>query len=329
MTTSFNLEQAFEIGQIQIFQNIENIPDIEINLEKLFDGTAPMFLQATNGAPNGTLAGRSNARCSFAMDIYADTQTSASGVPISEVIVSGAYPNSTAFSFPVQGNFSETLSLIANNKVWTTGVGSFVNANTFPGNEVPLAIGASGGINRRQHLVYAIPATITTLDANNQVAVTFAKPATILPPDIDGITASGTNLVNSAGFYNAHIQSISVSTDLGRTPIYQLGNKSPYVRYVQFPVQVRSEIETIGTQWDKISATEAGVQTYGNNLLPRTIKIASQEGTYIDLGTQNKLQSVTMGGGDTGGGNVTFKYSYITFNDYTVLHPQDPGGLTS
>ena len=52
--------------------------------------------------------------------------------------------------------------------------------------------------------------------------------------------------------------------------------------------------------------------------------IVTCEGTAIYLGEKNKLSSVNYGGGDAGGGNVTVTYSYTTFNDFTVIHPQDP-----
>jgi hypothetical protein len=45
----------------------------------------------------------------------------------------------------------------------------------------------------------------------------------------------------------------------------------------------------------------------------------------IDLGTKNKLQSVSYGGGDTGGGNVTNTFNYSNFNDFSVTHSGDPG----
>jgi hypothetical protein len=38
ITTNFNLEQAFEIGQLEIYENIEGTPDVEVSLEKLLDG---------------------------------------------------------------------------------------------------------------------------------------------------------------------------------------------------------------------------------------------------------------------------------------------------
>ena len=38
MTTNFNLEQAFQLGQLEIFENIEGTPDVEVTLEKVLDG---------------------------------------------------------------------------------------------------------------------------------------------------------------------------------------------------------------------------------------------------------------------------------------------------
>ncbi len=38
VTTNFSLEQAFELGQIEIYENIEGTPDVEVTLEKVLDG---------------------------------------------------------------------------------------------------------------------------------------------------------------------------------------------------------------------------------------------------------------------------------------------------
>ena len=38
VTTTFNLEQAFELGQLSIYENIEGVPDIEVTLSKVLDG---------------------------------------------------------------------------------------------------------------------------------------------------------------------------------------------------------------------------------------------------------------------------------------------------
>ena len=38
----------------------------------------------------------------------------------------------------------------------------------------------------------------------------------------------------------------------------------------------------------------------------------------FQLGTKNKLTSITYGGGDTGGGNATYSYSYRNFNKLDI-----------
>ena len=49
-----------------------------------------------------------------------------------------------------------------------------------------------------------------------------------------------------------------------------------------------------------------------------------REGLVVDLGSQNRLSSVNVTGGDVGGGNEQITYSYQNFNDFTVYHPEDP-----
>ena len=42
MTTNFNLDQVFEIGQLAIYENIEDIPDVEVTLSKAIMGRTEM-----------------------------------------------------------------------------------------------------------------------------------------------------------------------------------------------------------------------------------------------------------------------------------------------
>ena len=55
VTTTFNLEQAFELGQLEIYENIEGIPNVEISASKVLDGYPPMFLLATQRASDPDL----------------------------------------------------------------------------------------------------------------------------------------------------------------------------------------------------------------------------------------------------------------------------------
>jgi len=156
---------------------------------------------------------------------------------------------------------------------------------------------------------------------------------TVLPQDVYGVTSSGTNIIGADGNFGAHVNSISVSTDLGREEIQELGRRAPYFRFATFPVEVTCEIEVTSSSGTMVSATEAGILTGAGtscvdagNLGNRTIRIATCEGTRIYLGRKNKLASVNYGGGDAGGGNVTVSYTYTNFNDFTVMHSGDPHG---
>jgi len=183
---------------------------------------------------------------------------------------------------------------------------------------------AANGIARREDLKFSYVGT--GLDVNNMVD---DVDTTILPTDIFGITASGTNELDTAG---VHISNIIASADFGRDNLNELGRKGPYHRFVRFPVEISCEIEVSSISGDMVSATEEGVFTTlpvggcsnAGNLNNQTIRIATCEGTRIYLGAKNKLSSVNYSGADAGGGNVAVSYTYTTFNDFTVMHTGDP-----
>lgn len=330
LTTNFNLEQVFELGQLSIYQNVENIPEIEVTLNKVLDGYPLLYVLATEAgtginstlkATSPDLAGRQNARADMSLSIYNDTVTKVGGnTSFANVRCSGMYVSSVSYTFPVDGNFTEDLTLVGNDKIWSTT--NVTGDSSFDDSDEPLA---NEGVNRRQHLQMA---------------------ECRFPTQIPGINASGINTqVGSGSGHNVHFQNVTVSTDLGRESIFELGTMVPYHRYVTFPVEVTSEFEVIATSGDGISATESGYYTgdysYGGtatvaggetncdarfNLLDQKIYLATCEGTKIYLGTKNKLSSVNYTGGDTGGGNVTITYSYSNFNDFVVAHS---GGLVT
>jgi hypothetical protein len=321
INTRFNLEQVFEIGQVAIYENVEALPAIDITLEKILDGKSLIYHLATVGAPSGTLSGRSNVRSSCMMSVFSDSQDSSSGTPLTTVYCSGTYLSAVNYNFPVEGDARESVTLVGNNKLWVaatgagpTFTGQFNTNQDQPANYPPI------GVARRQHMIFG-----NTPQTGGHGTV--INPC-VLPIDIDGIDpATGYNLLATDGeSYSAHIQSIRVSVNLGREELHELGRKGPYGRYVNFPVEVRTDIEVLTTRGDMVSGTEAGIMGNGNNLSQRPIFISTLEGTKINLGNKNMLQSVTYGGGNAGarGGNATCTYSFITFNDFVVQHPSDP-----
>lgn len=318
INTTFNLEQVFEIGMISIYENIENVPDVEITLEKVLDGFPLIYHLATQDATSGTLVGRSNAKANVALSIFDDTNESASGTAISTCIVSGCFVSQVSYKVGVDGNATESATIVANNKEWVTGARkwnpqwlSYDSAGNWDADPYPSGDdggpASQSGIARRQHV-----------DMNRSIFPTII-------PGIGNWSTSGNNVLDTnLNCYNVSFQSFSASANLGREQILELGRKAPYFRYVKFPVEVTSEFEVLSKTGDKVGATEAGTQGYGKNVTSEKIVMYLTEGTKIDLGTKSKLQSVNYQGGGADGNNATATYSFRTFNDFTISHKNDP-----
>jgi hypothetical protein len=321
INTTFNLQQVFEIGMISIYENIEGVADVEVTLEKVLDGFPLLYHLGTQGASSATLVGRSNRKAILALSITDDTQEAASGVPSSTCVVSGCFVSQVSYKIGIDGNATESVTMVANNKVWNTGsTGKWTPLFRPADNASPAwdadpydeatnfdALRSASGIAQRQHL---------NMDKS------------IFPTQIPGIDASGKNTVNAdLKCFNTSFQSASASATLGREQILELGRKAPYFRYTKFPVEVTAEFEVLAKGGDDIEVTESGsaFNSYnGNNLKDQTIKLVLTEGTVIDLGTKNKMQSCNYQGGGVDGNNATVTYSFRTFNDFTIKHPVDP-----
>jgi hypothetical protein len=318
MNTTFNLEQAFEIGQQALYENIEGIPAIECSMEKVLDGACPIYLLATQDATDTGGAGlgnRSSARCMVGMEIYADTVSSVGyggATAISAVQMSGMYVSSVSYTVPVDGNATESVTLVGNDKSWHNGDWFTFTDNPFSTNtDSPIAITGSGGVNRRENIL---------LGATGSVFPTQ------LPGVTDGGGGSG-HILLVGDEWGAHLQNVSVSTDMGREELFELGRRGPYYRFVNFPVEVTTEYTMTSSSGDMINAVEdvtAGSCDATANLVDSVIILKMCEGLVVDCGTKNKLSSANITGGDATGGNQEITYSYTNFNDFAVYHPQDP-----
>lgn len=339
-STNFNLTQIFELGQLEIYQSIEELPDVEVTISKVFDGKPLIWHLATRGdagdpVTTPTLGGRSNAKCIIGLGLFPDTNDSATGTPVSVMECSGMFPRTLNYNFSIDGAFTESVTFVGNDKIFSTddaiGASSVVKArqNALTGagyfTGAFSSIDSPSGIERKENLNFAT--TVTGVDANGMIA---DPDCTILPTDIEGISDDGTNdLTNDA---RAVIQSIAISTDLGREALNELGRRGPYHRYATFPTEVTCSIECLSQEGDGVSAVEEGIYNTGgsactanaSNLLDSTIRVATCGGVVIYLGTKNRLSSVEFGGGTTDGGNDTNTYNFTNFNALTVMAEYDP-----
>lgn len=315
LTTAFNLEQVKELGQLAIYQNIEALPDVQMTLERVLDGYPLAVHLTTRGAATRTLGAMGTRKCNAALSIYDDSQEAASGVPVTQLAMSGMFLSAFTFTFPTEGSCTESVTLVGNNRVWKSSSFTF-QPTAFLTTDEPLALASGwGGVQRRQNVVFVPGGRGANLSH------------TLLPGGTNGIPGIADDGVNdlTGDVYDAHITNITVSTDLGREAINELGRRGPYFRFINFPVDVTTDIEVLTLQGDGVSATEEGYLGSGLNLAEKRIRVCTEEGTTIDLGTRNKLSNIQYGGGDTGGGQASVTYTYVTQNTCSITHPMDPG----
>lgn len=331
MTTTFNFEQVFQLGQIEIYEYVELEPEIEFTIERVLDGTKPLWFMTTGPRGGITLVERTaNYTIDVAVPVYPDTQTRATGLPISMVYGSGMFLSSVTYTFPADGNFTESVTLVGNDKIWS----DFELA----GDPYPISLARGSGIADQgsdqtqlgfpSGILDPNPGGISPFTAVNgedalvigsgvQRRESFDLVCSRLPTEIPGVTSSGT-----LGGLVEHIQTVTVSTDLGREDIFELGRKRPFFKFVTFPIEVTCAIEVITSQGDLIDATssEPAACERTNNTSNQEIILCLCEGLQIDLGARNRLQSIDWGGGEAGGDNVTVTYNYNNFNDLTITH---------
>ena len=286
MNTNFNLEPIYQLGQLGLYDNYEEIPEVEITLNKVLDGRATIYQKAMGA---GGLSALSTNVCNFQLHLYAESGGSTS---IATVTCAPSYLSSVTYTFPSEGNATEEVTLVSNDKSWSP---SGVTSPTL--SSAPATINGNPGIIRRG------------------LIKTLTIPTTANDGGLSGSLSGGI----PAGM---KVQSMTISMNLGRESIYQLGSRAPYYRYINFPVEVTCEIECVAGDGDRAGVSEGGGACSNPKALKnKSIAIELCDGMKIDLGSSNKLTSVNYTGGDTGGGNATVTYSYQTFNDFSFTPP--------
>ena len=308
ITTNFNLSQAFELGQLDIYEQIENLPSVEMSLEKCLDGYPLIYELCTRGHTTPDLLARSNQRADVFFTIFSDSFSAASGVPVNQMYCSGMYVNSLNYKIPLQGPITETVTLVGNDKVWinnATPVWSAGSGFAFNGQLNGLDAPASG-IQRRWNIL-------------------MGSGFSVFPTNIQGITSvngSGFN-IQSNGVFGAHIQDIDISTSLNREDLLELGRVRPYFKYAKFPTPVNCSINITAGGNDVGDNIQVNGDSF-NNTTNQIIKIELSDSTVFDLGTRNRLSNIRYAGGSVGGEVVTITYDFVNYNELTITSNSDP-----
>ncbi len=298
VTTTYNLEQIFQQGQLAIYEQVEDRPDVEMTINRVLDGTMPLYLIASDETGSGALplaTRTSNYQVDIALHIYPDTNVHASGTADARMLASGLYMSSITYTFPVDGAATEEITFVGNNKFWSVADGGTAPNSIFPSGKATSLIVSDEDAAAADHSVPGQTAGVTRRED-------FDLAGSTLPSDIPSADRSA-------------FQNITISTDLNREEIFVLGSRDAYTRTITFPIEVTISFEVVTSEGDLKEAVASK-----DNLTNRTIIIRTKQGLIINLGTKNKLQSIDFTGGDTGGGNVTITYTYTNFNDLTISH---------
>ena len=297
MTSTFTLDQVFELGQIEIYENIEEVADIEVTLEKVIDGYKLIYDLASDGECKTDLVAAAKTKSDCYVAIFDDGLSHATGVPRQVCLNSGMFISSVSYSYSVDSSATESVTLVGNDRFWS----GYSNAAVL--HATPTTIWGTDNISSN---IDGTDAPLSGVVRRTDVDLA----SSILPSQVVSQQDYTNAVGNGSGL---HVQSITVSTDLAQENIQELGRFGPYTRYATFPVEVTAEFEIIATSGDLVNVS-------GNapNLTDSSIIIEDTAGTVINLGSKNKLSSVSYSGGDTGGGNATVTYSYSNFNSLTV-----------
>jgi hypothetical protein len=321
ISTNFNLENVFQLGEFDQYDVLDDNPEIEVTLNKIIDYTDPLYVLACGGSSVSTTGKNvlelGPRRCNVRLFVGSDiTNQNVTGTLGYVVKMTGMYLSSITYTFATDGNFTEEATLVGNNKVWYNNTDVLVSnaaadqVHPTPGTTTGFDNLRATGIARRWNLNLAdsvLPTGTTSWDGG-----------IVMPYD-------GTSLVVP------HITNLTVSCDLGREPLFQLGSRAPYTRFINVPLEVTSEFEVIGTEHD-VSASDflksSACAANTRNLQPREIYLRlcgpsaaggdAAKGMNFYLGKNNRLTSVNYSGGDTGGGNVTVTYSFTGYNTFYV-----------
>jgi len=278
INSTFDVENVFELGQLEIYDSVLNIPQVEITIEKALDGYVTPYSYISSGQ---ALATASKFRADAHFVVYADTGNAANGGGLFNILCTGMYVNNVTYTFPVEGNCTESITLVGNIKKLGTasmaGVPASVSNGSDPADDGPpdtanYATG-SGRMVRRQDVT---------------------------------VTAPG----------SAKAQSVTLTLNLGREDVFEFGQRIPYAKIATYPIEVTAEIQSLLTENNDDDA-EFDDSTVFLPVRDQSITVTAGNVT-VNLGSGCYLSAINQTGGDATGGNATISRSFTTYNFFSV-----------
>jgi len=329
INTNFNLQSIFQFGQLELYENYETLPEIEISLTKVFDGYPLIYHMAVG---EGSLVEVANHRCGIRLGIQTDPDSLKTGgiTEKSTLEIEPAYLSQVTYNMSTDDKFTEAVTLVSNSRKWITP--------SKP--SIALDKDMDSGGDRRSPINGRIGSSVLV----NRSLCVF--------PFME-FEAGTMNVTKGGGIMpGSNIKGVTITVNLPREPIKDMGFFFPKMRPIGFPADITCEIittavsgdligideRTAGTNRDKnIHSTWTSEQDKSKNgngqhglhksLDFHTIKIVMCDDTIFDLGSRNKLSSVAYNG-DTSASNTLITYSFTTSNNFTFTANRGALGTT-
>ena len=72
ITTTFNLEQVFQLGQLSLYHDVEEVPDVEVTVERVMDGFDLLYTRVMG---EGTISENQDNKVDVYFNVYSDANS--------------------------------------------------------------------------------------------------------------------------------------------------------------------------------------------------------------------------------------------------------------
>lgn len=288
LNSSFNFEQVFELGQIEIYENIEGVPEVEATIERVLDGEATLYEQfgtQTESNPGESLLAVGDGQKGLVLSVFEDDKDSNTGSVQTGAFMSGMYIGNYSVSINLDGPSTESCSLVGNHKAWAAHPAGAVGVDDEP----PVAVMKRQSLSTTAYT--SLPNGVNKLQSIS-ISVDF-----------------GREDLNSLGEKYPFFRAATYPTEVTSEFTYLFDDDQGH------PDNDPTIVGDGGSAVEKLKdvTSDETIKIQLNEIDPLT---GTATPAYkFNLGTKNRLTGVSLSGGDAGGGNSTVTYSYSTYNE--------------
>lgn len=116
VNSTFGLEQVFQLGQIEIYENIEGTPEVEVTIERVFDSASNLYKEFAGSAQPITSV--ATLRKSVTLAIVDDSKSVHNGTGLIGVECTGVYMSNYSANFSTDGTSTDTITVVGNHQTW-------------------------------------------------------------------------------------------------------------------------------------------------------------------------------------------------------------------